>query len=125
MFILLLAKEGKKSGRQLSRWGGEYFGRTPPLISKSIAVKQKPIWIHAVSVGECIVAIPIIKELKVNNPSQSIVVTTTTTTGAAYIESLGDLVEHRYMPTDFGFAVRRFLKVISPKALFIIETNLA
>lgn len=121
--LLLLAKEGKKGNRQFFRWG-EYFGRTPPLISKGIAVKQKPLWIHAVSVGECIVAIPIIKELKANNPSQSIVVTTTTTTGATYIESLGDLVEHRYMPTDFGFAIRKFLKAVSPKALFIIETEL-
>lgn len=121
--ILLLAKEGRKNHRQFSRWG-EYFGRTPQLHNDDKALKQEPIWIHAVSVGECIVAIPIIKALKASNPNQAIVVTTTTTTGAAQIEALGDLVEHRYMPTDFGFAIRRFLKIVSPKALFIIETEL-
>lgn len=51
-------------------------------------------------------------------------VTTTTSTGAEQIAKLGDLVEHRYMPIDFGFAVKGFLKAIRPKKMFIIETEL-
>ena len=101
-----------------TRWK-EHFGITPKLISN-----QRPIWIHAVSVGESIAATPLIKEIKKQNPEQPIIVTTTTSTGAEQIEKLGSLVEHRYMPIDFGFAVKGFLKAIQPKKMLIIETEL-
>lgn len=51
-------------------------------------------------------------------------VTTTTSTGAEQIAKLGDLVEHRYMPIDFSFAVKGFLKAIKPTQMLIIETEL-
>ena len=100
------------------RWK-EHFGITPKLNND-----QRPIWIHAVSVGESIAAAPLIKALKKQNPDQPILVTTTTSTGAEQIEKLGDLVEHRYMPIDFSFAVKGFLKAINPKQMLIIETEL-
>lgn len=80
--------------------------------------------IHAVSVGESIAAVPLIKELKKQAPNQPILVTTTTSTGAEQIAKLGDLVEHRYMPIDFSFAVKGFLKAIKPTQMLIIETEL-
>ncbi|MGI2945979.1 lipid IV(A) 3-deoxy-D-manno-octulosonic acid transferase [Vibrio diabolicus] len=101
-----------------SRWK-EHFGITPKLKSN-----DKPIWIHAVSVGESIAATPLIKVLKEQNPEQSILVTTTTSTGAEQIAKLGDLIEHRYMPIDFGFAIKGFLKAVQPKQMLIIETEL-
>ena len=101
-----------------SRWK-EHFGITPKLKNS-----DKPIWIHAVSVGESIAATPLIKALKEQNPEQSILVTTTTSTGAEQIAKLGDLVEHRYMPIDFGFAIKGFLKAVQPKQMLIIETEL-
>lgn len=117
LFGLYKSKPNKpKFGK---RWK-EHFGVTPQLISN----QQRPIWIHAVSVGESIAATPLIKEIKKRNPEQSIVVTTTTSTGAEQIEKLGDLVEHRYMPIDFAFAVKGFLRVIQPKKMLIIETEL-
>ncbi|EPN4999111.1 lipid IV(A) 3-deoxy-D-manno-octulosonic acid transferase [Vibrio alginolyticus] len=101
-----------------SRWK-EHFGITPKLKSN-----DKPIWIHAVSVGESIAATPLIKALKEQKTEQSILVTTTTSTGAEQIAKLGDLVEHRYMPIDFGFAIKGFLKAVQPKQMLIIETEL-
>lgn len=101
-----------------SRWK-EHFGITPKLASG-----QRPIWIHAVSVGESIAAVPLIKALKKQNPEQAILVTTTTSTGAEQVAKLGDLVEHRYMPIDFSFAVKGFLKATKPKQMLIIETEL-
>ncbi len=101
-----------------SRWK-EHFGITPKLKSN-----DKPIWIHAVSVGESIAATPLIKALKEQNPEQSILVTTTTSTGAEQVAKLGDLVKHRYMPIDFGFAIKGFLKAVQPKQMLIIETEL-
>ncbi|MGR5163759.1 lipid IV(A) 3-deoxy-D-manno-octulosonic acid transferase [Vibrio owensii] len=116
LFGLYKSKPNKPKFGQ--RWK-EHFGITPKL-----ETTERPIWIHAVSVGESIAAIPLIKELKKQNPAQPIVVTTTTSTGAEQIAKLGDLVEHRYMPIDFGFAVKGFLKAIRPKQMLIIETEL-
>lgn len=101
-----------------ARWK-EHFGCTPKLKQTG-----KPIWIHAVSVGESIAATPLIKALKARNPEQPIVVTTTTSTGAEQIAKLGDLVEHRYMPIDFPWTIKGFLRQIQPEKLLIIETEL-
>ncbi|SDH75032.1 3-deoxy-D-manno-octulosonic-acid transferase [Vibrio xiamenensis] len=117
--FLLLSLYKKKPGKPAfgKRWK-EHFGVTPKVSAHS------PVWIHAVSVGEVIAAIPLIKELKAAHPEQDIVVSTTTSTGAEQVEKLGDLVEHRYMPIDFSFAVRGFLKAVKPQKLLIIETEL-
>ncbi|EMR36267.1 lipid IV(A) 3-deoxy-D-manno-octulosonic acid transferase [Vibrio harveyi] len=116
LFGLYKSKPNKPKFGQ--RWK-EHFGITPKLTSD-----EKPIWIHAVSVGESIAATPFIKALKEQNPAQPILVTTTTSTGAEQIAKLGDLVEHRYMPIDFAFAVKHFLKTTQPKQMLIIETEL-
>lgn len=100
------------------RWK-EHFGITPKLVGQN-----QPLWIHAVSVGESLAAVPLIKAIKEKTPDQVIVVTTTTSTGAEQIAKLGNLVEHRYMPIDFAFAVRGFLKAINPAKMLIIETEL-
>lgn len=117
-FLLLglyRAKDGKP--RVGKRWV-EHFGRTPALQG------ERPIWIHAVSVGEVIAAKPIILALRKAHPNASILVTTTTATGAAIASKLGDGVEHRYMPIDFSFAVNGFLKRVKPQAMLIMETEL-
>ncbi|TDE49396.1 lipid IV(A) 3-deoxy-D-manno-octulosonic acid transferase [Vibrio alginolyticus] len=118
LLLLGLYKSKPNKPKFGSRWK-EHFGITPKLKSN-----DKPIWIHAVSVGESIAATPLIKALKEQNPEQSILVTTTTSTGAEQIAKLGDLIEHRYMPIDFGFAIKGFLKAVQPKQMLIIETEL-
>lgn len=116
LFGLYKKKEGKPSVGH--RWK-EHFGITPKLVSN-----QRPIWIHAVSVGESIAVMPLIKAIKQSAPNQIIIVTTTTPTGAEQVAKLGGLVEHRYMPIDFSFAIKGFLKVIQPSQLLIMETEL-
>ncbi|EJE8533087.1 lipid IV(A) 3-deoxy-D-manno-octulosonic acid transferase [Vibrio vulnificus] len=116
LFGLYRSKPNKpKFGK---RWK-EHFGITPTLDGQN-----QPLWIHAVSVGESLAAIPLIKAIKEKTPDQVIVVTTTTSTGAEQIAKLGNLVEHRYMPIDFAFAVRGFLKAINPAKMLIIETEM-
>ncbi|OJI53456.1 lipid IV(A) 3-deoxy-D-manno-octulosonic acid transferase [Vibrio vulnificus] len=116
LFGLYRSKPNKPKFGQ--RWK-EHFGITPTLDGQN-----QPLWIHAVSVGESLAAIPLIKAIKEKTPNQVIVVTTTTSTGAEQIAKLGNLVEHRYMPIDFAFAVRGFLKAINPAKMLIIETEL-
>lgn len=101
-----------------ARWK-EHFGFTPRL-----ATTTAPIWIHTASVGEAIAIVPVIKALKQAYPEQAIVVTTTTSTGAEQVAKLGELVEHRYMPIDFAWCVRGFLKTIKPQLFLIVEKEL-
>lgn len=97
---------------------GERFGKIP--ISKS-----EVLWIHAVSVGEVIAVVPLIRELLHRYPNLPMVVTTTTPTGSKQLKnSLGTLVEHMYMPYDISFLVKRFLKRIKPHLIILIETEI-
>lgn len=100
------------------RWK-EHFGVTPPL-----QAKQSPVWIHAVSVGEVLAVTPLIKQFKQQHPDTPIVITTTTPTGAEQAAKLSAIAEHRYMPLDFSFAVKRFIHAIRPAQILIMETEL-
>lgn len=104
------------------RWK-EHFGFTPPLKTEK-GNSTYVVWFHTVSVGETIAATPLIKAYKQQNPTHTIAITTTTSTGAEQAEKIGDIVQHRYMPIDFSWTVRHFIKIIKPKKLFIMETEL-
>lgn len=102
------------------RWK-EHFGFTPVLHNPN----NKPIiWVHAVSVGEVIAISPLIKKLSEQQPDKKLLITTTTATGAQQASKLCDIAEHRYMPLDFPFAIKRFLKVVQPQQMIIVETEL-
>ena len=101
-----------------SRWA-ELLGWVPRL-----RATQAPLWIHTVSVGESLAAMPLIRQLKAEHPELPLLVTTTTRTGAEQIAKLGDLVEHRYAPLDYPDALWRFLRRTRPRALEIMETEL-
>ncbi len=120
LYGLYKRKPGKPSIGE--RWK-EHFGYTST-ITRRTNETGKLIWIHAVSVGEVLAVSPFIRQLKQKQPSIAIVLTTTTSTGAEQAEKLGELIHHRYMPLDFGFALRRFIRIISPSQLLIMETEL-
>lgn len=113
--ILYWPKKGKPSFGK--RWP-EHLGFVAP------TGQDSPVWLHAVSVGEMIAATAVIKALKAEQPELPILVTTTTRTGADLAEKLGDLIEHRYAPLDFTWAIALFLRRIKPRALLIMETEL-
>lgn len=82
-------------------------------------------WIHAVSVGEVMAAIPLISALRRRWPDLHAVVTTVTPTGARVVrDRLGAAVAHRYFPLDFPGAVRRMLASVRPEFFVALETEL-
>ena len=83
------------------------------------------IVVHTVSVGEVIAATPLIERLLAQYPDYPITVTCTTPTGSATIlQRFGTRVQHCYLPLDYPGAVKRFLTVVRPKLLVILETEL-
>ena len=103
----------------------EYWRRIPerfgfvPRVPDGVAV-----WVHAVSVGESIAALPLIRRLLEEHPG-SVLVTTTTPTGSERVRAaLGDRVRHCYAPYDLPDAVARFLGRVQPRRAVIMETEL-
>lgn len=83
------------------------------------------IWLHAVSVGETVAALPLVKSLQAKHANLRFVITTTTPTGSDRVRSLfGESVFHVYAPYDLNFVLRRFLKKIQPDLLILMETEL-
>lgn len=83
------------------------------------------IWLHAVSVGETIAAVPLVKKLQAQYPELPIVVTTMTSTGAERAAALfDDRIQHCYVPYDLPAALHRFITLKKPKILIIMETEI-
>ena len=83
------------------------------------------IWIHAVSLGEMIIAIPIINALKKRYPHLKFLITTMTVTGSGLAsKQVNDELSHVYVPYDLPGVVQRFLNRVQPRMLIIMETEL-
>ncbi len=105
----------------------------------------KRIWVHALSVGEVVSAVPFVKSLKAKVPSTDIVFTTSTKTGFDIAQKLlqkpdrslsGEALSDEalpgkalidqlgYFPFDIGYCINKICRQIQPDAVVIVETDL-
>lgn len=85
----------------------------------------RPLWIHAVSVGETLAAQPLVQALRLHYPALPLLITTMTPTGSERVRALwGDAVHHVYAPYDLPGAVARFVQRWQPRAMVVMETEL-
>ena len=84
------------------------------------------IWLHAVSVGEVIACVELVRCIRQELPQSAIFVSTTTLAGhATASEKLRGLTDGLfYAPTDYVFAVRRVLRTLKPSVVVIAETEI-
>ena len=83
------------------------------------------IWVHAVSVGEAMAAIKLIKAIRSQYADASFTVSCGTPTGSEVIQKqLGSSVYHIYAPYDLPGSVRRFLTKCQPDIGIIMETEI-
>jgi 3-deoxy-D-manno-octulosonic-acid transferase len=98
-------------------------GVLPPLYQRTAA---DCIWLHAVSVGEVLSSVTLIRHLKQELPGAGVFVSCSTLAGrdaaASKLESMVNGVF--YAPFDYVAAVRRVLRRIRPAVVIVLETEI-
>jgi tetraacyldisaccharide 4'-kinase len=119
LYFLVRVRKDRRYARAFS----ERLGKLPfsPEVTPAAS-----IWFHAVSVGEVLSAVELIRRLRVQYPAAPIFVSVTTVTGRALAEhKLRGLVAGLfYAPIDYRWCVRRVLRRLRPALVVVLETEI-
>ena len=87
---------------------------------------RKYIWVHALSVGEVLSSVPLVKGLMECSNTRDIVFSASTKTGFDIAKQyLTDAVHSIfYFPYDLTFSVKRIVRKIDPAVVVIVETDI-
>ncbi|NWF52088.1 MAG: 3-deoxy-D-manno-octulosonic acid transferase [Nitrospirae bacterium] len=112
-----------KRPKELRRqWLLEKFGFVNALTTSHVS---SCVWVHAVSVGEVMAVIALLKKIKEKYPRKVLLLTTITDTGQKIAkERSPEGTNILYMPFDIPVILRRFFRKIRPELLIILETEL-
>ena len=116
-YLIKMLRRGSY-GRGFGERLGIYSARKREIIGKL----ERPVWIHAVSVGEVNIARKLVAALRDIDGGLPIVISTTTPTGFS-IANQSDADLAIYNPVDLWPISRRALKVINPRALVLVEAE--
>ena len=110
------------SGRYRAGLAGR-LGMVPKDLRAAVAGRDV-VWIHAVSVGETMAATQLIRQLREALPGWVFAISTTTETGQRLAKERLAGAPVFYLPLDFRFAVGRYLRVVQPRMLALMESEL-
>jgi 3-deoxy-D-manno-octulosonic-acid transferase len=101
----------------------ESLGLNLPDLGPSAAGR---VWVHALSVGEVLSAIPLLEALKNKYPSREIILSVKTSTGLDVArQKIKDNVNYVLpMPIDFWWSAQRMIRTINPIIFILIETDI-
>jgi tetraacyldisaccharide 4'-kinase len=107
----------------------ERFGELPALWQRTV---PGAIWLHAVSVGEVLAALPLIEELTKRDELEKrasrapVFLSTSTLAGheTARIRLQGKVAGVFYAPLDFAWVIRRILRHLQPSVVVVMETEI-
>lgn len=114
--VMLFEKRRKTFFRRLGFMG------LPRIVSGGL----RPVWVHALSVGEVMAAVPLIRALKGRLPDRPVVLSVSTFTGfqLATRRVKGIQKPVFFFPFDFIPSVENVVRRIDPAAVLILETDL-
>ena len=117
-FLVRMLKRGKYRHKFWQR-----FGIYSPRVLEKLGGGR--IWVHAVSVGEVMIAMKLIQAMREKDPASSFVLSTTTSTGFKLAaRAKCPWLEPVYNPLDFFFTARRAVRAIRPKMLVLVEAEI-
>ena len=123
--VILMAPYYLWRARGKTALGGfwrERLGLLPVSLQQS---ERSAIWVHAVSVGETLAVVGLVRELQQLYPGRKVFLSHVTPAGREAGESrLPDVAGRFYAPLDWHWAVRRALARLRPALLVIVETEL-
>ena len=92
--------------------------------TRSLFSAGRLTWVHAVSVGEVMIALKLIATMKRREPTLRVALTTTTTTGFALARRQApDWAAVLYTPLDFWPVMRRAFALIRPIRIILVEAE--
>ncbi|WP_447979699.1 3-deoxy-D-manno-octulosonic acid transferase [Candidatus Nitrospira bockiana] len=122
ILVILLAKQRCRRGLP-QRLG--FASAEPAGASRGPRSRAPLMWVHAVSLGEVVAAVPLVHALRSRYPEARLVVSTVTETGREAVEQrLGGVAEHRYAPLDFPWVVSGIVARLQPTLFVFVETEL-
>jgi len=86
----------------------------------------KPIWVHALSVGEVLAAFPLVQALQTRFPERPLILSASTQTGYRIaVQRFSSMVAGIvYFPYDLPFCIKKISNRIDPALMIIIETDI-
>lgn len=100
------------------------LGKVPKVVVPA-AGGARPLWVHAVSVGEVMAAHPLIRELKKRYPGRRLILSTVTVTGNLTAKQrVPEADAIFFFPFDYPWIVRRVIGTIDPAIVLVAETEL-
>lgn len=120
ILLAWMAWRARRAGGNWQVLSAERFGRYP-----QASTLRRPVWVHAVSLGETRAVQPFVQALL--DQGESVLLTHLTATGRAEGQRLfadeiaaGQLVQ-QWMPYDFAPSTRRFIRHYQPRAGVLME----
>ncbi len=110
------------SGRYRAGLSGR-LGVVPAELREAVRGREV-VWLHAVSVGEVMAAVEVVRGLAAARPRLVVAVSTTTKTGQELAKRRMEGMPVFYLPLDFGYSVRRYLRTLQPRMLVLMESEL-
>lgn len=102
-----------------------YWRQVPERFGFCAPMPERPVWIHAVSVGEARAAAPLVARFLALTVAPPVLITCMTPAGRVTLQQMfGDKVSVCYLPYDYPSMVRRFLRRVRPRLGLIMETEL-
>lgn len=117
-YRLRIATDGKYRGSYRQRMGFD--------LPKRNSTAARPIWVHALSVGETVSAVPLVKALKEEMPASEIVFSGATEAGLEVARKRLAPWVHTFfhLPHDFPWAVCLLTQRLNPGLFVLVETDL-
>lgn len=112
------------SGKSRPGWQ-ERWGHLPPALQANAGSRPR-VWVHAVSAGEVVAAVPILRELRALLPDYELLLSTITPAGhemaeqqaTPYVDALF------YFPFDVPWVARNVVRLVSPRVFVSLESDM-